>query len=155
MLPDVLDRGNQRAAEQRTGDRMTPDTDLPTGLLTGDLLATDLLATALLDRIATALERLAPPPAPAIDWRAAPAYVWDRGGARAVDRLSAPVTCARLAGSPARESTVRTSSTLLIGPGPASPNTCSPPVAPPHGPDRSASRREPPRHSAWARAARP
>jgi copper(I)-binding protein len=26
MLPDVLDGGNQRAAEQRTGDRMTPDT---------------------------------------------------------------------------------------------------------------------------------
>jgi len=25
MLPDVLDGGNQRAAEQRTGDRMTPD----------------------------------------------------------------------------------------------------------------------------------
>lgn len=44
----------------------------------------------LLTRIATALERLAPPPPPAIDWLAHPAYVWDRAGARGVAQLVAP-----------------------------------------------------------------
>lgn len=42
-----------------------------------------------LARIADALERLAPPPA-RTDWTAFPAYVWDRHGARGVDRLDAP-----------------------------------------------------------------
>ncbi len=42
-----------------------------------------------LARIADALERLAPPPPAAIDWAAAPAYVWD-GAARAVAELVAP-----------------------------------------------------------------
>ncbi|MEN9682826.1 MAG: hypothetical protein RLZZ427_577 [Pseudomonadota bacterium] len=42
-----------------------------------------------LDRIAAALERLAPPAGPAADWMAAPAYVWD-GSARPVDRIVAP-----------------------------------------------------------------
>ncbi|MBV1689991.1 ATP-binding protein [Novosphingobium sp. G106] len=43
-----------------------------------------------LARIAAALERLTPPPAPAIDWLAHPAYVWDGGGARAVEKIYAP-----------------------------------------------------------------
>jgi predicted AAA+ superfamily ATPase len=43
-----------------------------------------------LTRIAEALERIAPQPIPAIDWRSAPAYVWDQAGARAVTRLQAP-----------------------------------------------------------------
>ena len=44
----------------------------------------------LLARIAEALERLGPPAEPAIDWTAAPAFVWDGSGARAVDRIEAP-----------------------------------------------------------------
>jgi len=44
----------------------------------------------VLARIAAALERLAPVPAPAVDWLAAPAYVWDRAGPRAVPVLAAP-----------------------------------------------------------------
>lgn len=43
-----------------------------------------------LARIADALERLAPPPASAVDWLTAPAYVWDTAGARPVTRLEAP-----------------------------------------------------------------
>jgi predicted AAA+ superfamily ATPase len=43
-----------------------------------------------LARIADALERLTPPPALAIDWLAHPAYVWDGGGARAVEKIYAP-----------------------------------------------------------------
>jgi len=43
-----------------------------------------------LARIAEALERLAPPLAPPTDWLAAPAYVWDGNGARAVTHLAAP-----------------------------------------------------------------
>lgn len=43
-----------------------------------------------LARIAAALERLAPPPAVATDWLAHPAYVWDRAGPRAVERIFAP-----------------------------------------------------------------
>lgn len=43
-----------------------------------------------LSRIAEALERLAPPPPALIDWRAHPAYVWDRASARAVARIEAP-----------------------------------------------------------------
>jgi predicted AAA+ superfamily ATPase len=46
--------------------------------------------SAPLLRIAAALERLAPPPPPAIDWRAHPAYVWDAAGPRAIERIFAP-----------------------------------------------------------------
>lgn len=42
-----------------------------------------------LARIAAALERLAPPPLPPTDWRAAPAYVWEGERARAVPVLDA------------------------------------------------------------------
>jgi predicted AAA+ superfamily ATPase len=49
-----------------------------------------------LARIAAALERLAPPPPPATDWRAAPAYVWDGERVRAVPVLDAlPLTALR------------------------------------------------------------
>jgi hypothetical protein len=44
----------------------------------------------LLVRIADALDRLAPPAPPAIDWLAHPAYVWDGASARAVPVLEAP-----------------------------------------------------------------
>ncbi|MFC0684283.1 DUF815 domain-containing protein [Novosphingobium clariflavum] len=44
----------------------------------------------VLTRIAAALERLAPPPAPAADWLAHPAYVWTGSEARAVPVLEAP-----------------------------------------------------------------
>ena len=44
----------------------------------------------LLARIADALERLAPPAPPAVDWLAHPAYVWSGSGARPVDPLEAP-----------------------------------------------------------------
>lgn len=44
----------------------------------------------LLERIAAALERLAPAASARADWNAAPAYVWDGGSARAVDRIEAP-----------------------------------------------------------------
>lgn len=43
-----------------------------------------------LARIAAALERIAPAQQGPIDWLAAPAYVWDRQGARAVAQLVAP-----------------------------------------------------------------
>ncbi|QSR16840.1 DUF815 domain-containing protein [Novosphingobium sp. KA1] len=43
-----------------------------------------------LTRIAAALERLAPPPAPAVNWLAHPAYVWTGSEARAVTTLEAP-----------------------------------------------------------------
>lgn len=46
--------------------------------------------TDLLSRIADALERLAPPPVPTMDWLARPAYVWTGNGARAVTHLEAP-----------------------------------------------------------------
>lgn len=42
-----------------------------------------------LERIAAALERLAPAPPDARDWLGAPAYIWD-GAARAVERIEAP-----------------------------------------------------------------
>jgi len=46
-----------------------------------------------LDRIAAALERLAPPPPPPTDWLSAPAYVWEGDTARAVPVLDAlPLT---------------------------------------------------------------
>ncbi len=44
----------------------------------------------LLNRIAQALERLAPLPVPHTDWLAFPAYVWDGKSARGIDRLDAP-----------------------------------------------------------------
>ena len=44
----------------------------------------------LLNRIAQALERLAPAPAPHTDWLTFPAYVWDGKSARGIDRLDAP-----------------------------------------------------------------
>lgn len=43
-----------------------------------------------LERIAAALERLAPRPAPPPDWSAYPGYVWDSTGVRAVPRIDAP-----------------------------------------------------------------
>ncbi|OYU36549.1 ATP-binding protein [Novosphingobium sp. PASSN1] len=43
-----------------------------------------------LERIAAALERLAPPAPAAADWLAHPAYVWTGSGTRAVDPLEAP-----------------------------------------------------------------
>ena len=43
-----------------------------------------------LERIAAALERLAPPAPPATDWSAYPGYVWDHAGVRAVPRIDAP-----------------------------------------------------------------
>ncbi|MBS0255489.1 MAG: DUF815 domain-containing protein [Proteobacteria bacterium] len=43
-----------------------------------------------LARIAAALERIAPAAHGAADWLAAPAYVWDGAGARAVARIEAP-----------------------------------------------------------------
>jgi predicted AAA+ superfamily ATPase len=43
-----------------------------------------------LDRIAAALERLAPPAAPATDWSSHPAYLWTGQGARPIDRIDAP-----------------------------------------------------------------
>lgn len=42
-----------------------------------------------LERIAAALERLAPPPPPPTDWLASPGYVWDGERARAVPVLDA------------------------------------------------------------------
>ena len=43
-----------------------------------------------LERIAAALERLAPPTPPATDWDAHPGYVWDHAGVRSVPRIEAP-----------------------------------------------------------------
>ena len=43
-----------------------------------------------LNRIAGALERLAPPAVAPVDWLAHPAYLWDGTGARAVSELLAP-----------------------------------------------------------------
>lgn len=42
-----------------------------------------------LDRIAAALDRIAPPPSPLTDWHAHPAYIWERGTAEAVPVLDA------------------------------------------------------------------
>ena len=46
--------------------------------------------TDLLARIAEALDRLAPPPPPATDWLASPAYACDGTTVRALDRIVAP-----------------------------------------------------------------
>ncbi len=48
------------------------------------------MSEAALERIAAALERLAPPAAPATDWALHPAYIWDATGPRPVERLVAP-----------------------------------------------------------------
>jgi predicted AAA+ superfamily ATPase len=61
--------------------------------------------TESLARIAEALERLAPPPAPAIDWLAYPAYVWDAAGPRAIAQIFAPAL-ALLQGIDAQKETV-------------------------------------------------
>jgi len=44
----------------------------------------------LLERVAGALERLAPEVLAAVNWASSPAYVWSAAGARAVERLEAP-----------------------------------------------------------------
>ena len=44
----------------------------------------------MLERIAAALERLAPPAPPATHWAAHPGYVWDHAGVRAVPLIDAP-----------------------------------------------------------------
>jgi len=54
------------------------------------------------DRIAAALERLAPPPPPAADPLAHPAYVW-RGGGLAATRAFAPLPIDRLVGIDAQK----------------------------------------------------
>ena len=46
--------------------------------------------TDSLERIAAALERVAPAAPAEVDWQAAPAYVWDGASARAVDEIEAP-----------------------------------------------------------------
>jgi len=43
-----------------------------------------------LDRIAAALERLAPPATSVADWQNHPAYLWTGQGARAIERIDAP-----------------------------------------------------------------
>ena len=43
-----------------------------------------------LGRIAAALERMAPPAAGTAEWLSAPAYVWERAGARPLEQLEAP-----------------------------------------------------------------
>jgi predicted AAA+ superfamily ATPase len=43
----------------------------------------------VLERIAAALERIAPPVAAPVDWFGAPAYMWDAQGAHAVERIDA------------------------------------------------------------------
>jgi predicted AAA+ superfamily ATPase len=58
-----------------------------------------------LQRIAEALERLAPPAAHATDWLACPAYVWDANRARGVETLLAP-PIALLRGIDAQKDTV-------------------------------------------------
>lgn len=62
-------------------EHTAPDTDLPQEIRRlGPVLA----------RLATALEQLAPCPAPMPDWLGAPAYIWGRDGAQPVARLDAP-----------------------------------------------------------------
>ncbi len=49
----------------------------------------DSLERVALERVAAALERLAPPPFTEQDWQGSPAYIWDGGPARPVARLDA------------------------------------------------------------------
>lgn len=58
-----------------------------------------------LERIAAALERLAPAASPRVDWTAAPAYVWHGRTARAVERIEAPAL-AQLIGIDRQKETV-------------------------------------------------
>ncbi|HSG33061.1 MAG TPA: ATP-binding protein [Sphingomonadaceae bacterium] len=44
----------------------------------------------IFERIAAAIERLAPPDRAPIDWQSAPAYVWTERGARPIEHLEAP-----------------------------------------------------------------
>ena len=53
-------------------------------------------AAAALIRIANALERISPPPAPAPDWSAAEAFVWRPGEAEGQDRLEPVAKVARI-----------------------------------------------------------
>ena len=45
---------------------------------------------AVLEQIAAALERLAPPAPTNVDWRTQPAYVWDGANARELEKITAP-----------------------------------------------------------------
>lgn len=55
-----------------------------------DLAKQPELLAERLERIAAALDRMAPPPAPHVDWLVHPAYVWDGAAARPVADLVAP-----------------------------------------------------------------
>ena len=61
---------------------------------------------AALERIAAALDRIAPPPPPPTDWLAAPAYVWEGTRARAVPVMAA-VPLDRLYGIDAQKVALR------------------------------------------------
>lgn len=50
----------------------------------------DANTTESLNRIAAALERLAPPAPTTVNWRTLPAYVWDGSNARELDKITAP-----------------------------------------------------------------
>ncbi len=79
----------------------------------GDLLYRPAMADPL-DRIAAALERLSPPPAPAADPLAHPAYVW-RDGALAAARAFAPLPLAMLHGVDAQKAALVANLTRLAG----------------------------------------
>ena len=59
----------------------------------------------ILSRIADALERVAPPPAPSADLNAAPAYVWDGNAIQAVEAFD-PVNYGLLTGIDAQKTTL-------------------------------------------------
>jgi hypothetical protein len=65
-----------------------------------------------LERIAAALERLAPPPLPLTDWLSAPAYVWQGERARAVAMLDA-LPLAALHGIDAQKQALRSNCARL------------------------------------------
>lgn len=67
-----------------------------------------------LERIAAALERLAPPPPPPTDWLAAPAYVWEGERARPVPVLDA-LPLAALHGIEAQKVALRDNCARLAG----------------------------------------
>ena len=50
----------------------------------------DASRQAVLEQIAAALERLAPPALTNVDWRMQPAYVWDGANARELEKITAP-----------------------------------------------------------------
>lgn len=67
-----------------------------------------------IERIAAALERLAPAPAPPTDWLSAPAYVWEGERARAVaEPVALPLT--RLHGIDAQKVALRNNCARLAG----------------------------------------